>query len=48
MFLKEIEISVCIIAKNEEKNIKKCLESLKPYSFEIIVADNGSADRTKS
>lgn len=40
-------LSVCIIAKNEEQNIARCLESLKPYDFEIIVADTGSTDRTK-
>lgn len=42
-----IPISVCIIAKNEEKNIEKCLEPLAPYGFEIIVVDTGSTDRTK-
>lgn len=42
-----IPISVCIIAKNEEKNIEKCLAPLKPYNFEIIVVDTGSTDRTK-
>ncbi len=40
-------LSVCIIAKNEEKNIERCLESLKNYPFEVIVADTGSMDRTK-
>ncbi|MCH5254920.1 MAG: glycosyltransferase [Lachnospiraceae bacterium] len=40
-------ISVCIIAKNEEKRIEKCLTSLKPYGFEIVVVDTGSTDRTK-
>ncbi|MDR2888322.1 MAG: glycosyltransferase [Lachnospiraceae bacterium] len=40
-------ISVCIIAKNEEENIEKCLQKLKPYNFEIIVVDTGSTDRTK-
>lgn len=42
-----MNISVCIIAKNEEKNIRRCLESLKPYPFEMIVVDTGSWDRTK-
>lgn len=42
-----IPISVCIITKNEEKNIEKCLAPLKPYGFEIIVVDTGSTDRTK-
>lgn len=40
-------LSVCIITKNEEKNIARCLQSLKPYHFEIIVADTGSTDRTR-
>lgn len=40
-------ISVCIIAKNEEKNIERCLRKLAPYGFEIIVTDTGSTDRTK-
>lgn len=40
-------ISVCIIAKNEEKRIEKCLASVKPYGFEIVVVDTGSTDRTK-
>ncbi len=42
-----IPISVCIIAKNEEANIERCLSSLAPYGFEIVVVDTGSTDRTK-
>lgn len=40
-------LSVCIITKNEEKNITRCLQCLKPYAFEIVVVDTGSTDRTK-
>lgn len=40
-------ISVCIIAKNEETRIEKCLSSIKPCGFEIVVVDTGSDDRTK-
>lgn len=40
-------LAVCIIAKNEEQNIARCLDCLKPYDFEIIVADTGCTDRTK-
>lgn len=40
-------ISVCIIAKNEEQRIERCLSSLLPYDFEIVVVDTGSTDRTK-
>ena len=42
-----IPISVCIIGKNEEKNIEKCLAPLVSYPFEIIYVDTGSTDRTK-
>lgn len=42
-----IPISVCIIAKNEEKNIEKCLQKLHRHPLEIIVVDTGSTDNTK-
>lgn len=41
-----LPISVCLIAKNEENCIEECLKRLRPYSWEIIVADTGSTDRT--
>lgn len=42
-----IPVSICIIAKNEEKYIVECLKRLVKYGMEIIVADTGSTDRTK-
>jgi glycosyltransferase involved in cell wall biosynthesis len=39
-------LSVIIIAKNAEKTIYKCLNSLR-FSNEMIVLDSGSSDRTK-
>ncbi|MCH5251127.1 MAG: glycosyltransferase family 2 protein, partial [Lachnospiraceae bacterium] len=39
-------ISVCIIAKNEEKHIEECCKHLAPYGFEIVLVDTGSADGT--
>lgn len=39
--------SVCIIAKNEEKNIERCLASIQHFDCEIIVVDTGSTDHTK-
>ncbi len=39
-------LSVCIIAKNEEKHIGECLKRLSPYGFEIVLTDTGSTDRT--
>lgn len=41
-----LPLSVCIIAKNEEKNIGECLKRLSPYGFEIVLTDTGSTDRT--
>ncbi|MCL2051001.1 MAG: glycosyltransferase [Lachnospiraceae bacterium] len=39
-------ISVCMIAKNEEKYLAKCLSLLRPHFTEIIVVDTGSTDKT--
>ncbi len=40
-------ISVCMIVKNEEKNLRNCLTPLKQIADEIIIVDTGSTDRTK-
>lgn len=40
-------ISVCMIVKNEEAVLKRCLDSLKGIADEIIIVDTGSTDRTK-
>lgn len=39
------KLSVTIITKNEEKNIKRCLDSVS-WADEIVVVDSGSTDRT--
>jgi glycosyltransferase involved in cell wall biosynthesis len=41
-----ITLSACLIVKNEEQRLPKCLESLKSIADEIIVVDTGSSDRT--
>lgn len=41
-----MRISACVITKNEEENIKTCLESVKEVANEIIVVDTGSEDKT--
>lgn len=43
---KKLPISVCIIAKNEEKYIEGCLKKLSGYDWEIVVVDTGSTDDT--
>ncbi|MGL4914181.1 MAG: glycosyltransferase [Romboutsia sp.] len=39
-------ISLCMIVKNEEKNLRRCLESTKNLVDEIIIVDTGSTDKT--
>lgn len=43
----KLPITVCMIARDEEKHIEECLKHLKKYDWEIIVADTGSTDRTR-
>ena len=43
-----ITISLCMIVKNEENVIDRCLSSLADIVDEIIIADTGSTDSTKS
>jgi glycosyltransferase involved in cell wall biosynthesis len=42
-----ITISVCMIVKDEEKVLGRCLESLGELADEIIIVDTGSTDSTK-
>jgi choline kinase/GT2 family glycosyltransferase/predicted Zn-dependent protease len=44
---KNTTVSLCMIVKNEEKYLAKCLKSAKPIVDEMIVVDTGSTDRTK-
>ena len=41
-----MSLSVCLITKNEEKNIGRALRSVKKVADEVIVADTGSSDKT--
>ena len=41
-------ISVCMIVKNEEEILARCLDSLKDIYDELIVVDTGSTDETKA
>jgi len=42
----KVRISAIIITYNEERNIKRCLESLRGVADEIVVVDSYSTDRT--
>lgn len=41
-------ISLCMIVKNEEKNIRRCLSTIANLVDEIIIVDTGSTDDTVS
>ena len=41
-----ITISLCMIVKNEERILARCLDSVKDLVDEIIIVDNGSEDET--
>jgi len=40
------DLTAIILTKNEEKNIKKCIESIKEFAKRILVIDSGSQDNT--
>lgn len=42
-----ITISLCMIVKNEERVLARCLDSVADLVDEIIIVDTGSTDRTK-
>ena len=42
-----ITISLCMIVKNEEEVLDRCLSSIADLMDEIIIVDTGSTDRTK-
>lgn len=45
----KVIISICMIVKDEEKNLDRCLSSLKPLlssDSELIIVDTGSTDKT--
>lgn len=42
-----ITITLCMIVKNEENTIQRCLDSVKSLIDEIIIVDTGSTDRTR-
>ena len=40
-------ISLCMIVKNEEAILARCLDSIADLMDEIIIVDTGSTDRTR-
>lgn len=44
---KEFSIAVFVLAKNEEQNIGRCLDSLKHSGWDAVILDSGSTDATR-
>ncbi len=44
----EYKLSVVIITLNEEKNIERCLSSVKEIADDIVVVDSYSSDKTEA
>lgn len=42
-----VAVSLCMIVKNEEKNLARCLASAKPIVDEMVIVDTGSSDATR-
>ncbi|WP_020616169.1 glycosyltransferase [Paenibacillus daejeonensis] len=40
------KVSLCMIVKDEERHIRRCLESVKNVVDEMIIVDTGSTDQT--
>jgi glycosyltransferase involved in cell wall biosynthesis len=43
-----MKLSLCMIVKNEERNLARCLDSVRDVAGELIVVDTGSTDATPS
>lgn len=43
-----MKISLCMIVKNEDKVLGRCLDSVKEVVDEIVIVDTGSTDNTKT
>ena len=41
------ELSLCMIVKNEEERLARCLSGVQGAVDEIIIVDTGSTDGTK-
>ena len=41
-----VTFSLCMIVRDEEKNLRRCLDCLKDLMDEMIIVDTGSTDKT--
>jgi RNA polymerase sigma factor (sigma-70 family) len=42
-----VELSLCMIVRDEEPRLAACLDSVAPHVDEMVVVDTGSTDRTR-
>lgn len=42
-----VTISLCMIVRNEEKSLHRCLSTIASLVDEIVIVDTGSTDKTK-
>lgn len=42
-----MSLSLCMIVRNEERNLQSCLDSVRPIADEIVIVDTGSTDSTQ-
>ena len=42
-----ITVSLCMIVKNEERILRRCLDSIVDLVDEVVIVDTGSEDSTK-
>ncbi len=47
LFKEDNSLAFCLIVKNEEQTLPRCLEHVKDIADEIVIVDTGSTDRTK-
>ena len=42
-----VSVSLCMIVRDEEQVLSRCLDSVREAVDEIVIVDTGSLDRTK-
>lgn len=46
MMKKSVLLSLCMIVRNEEDNLPRCLKSVMPVIDQLVIVDTGSTDKT--
>jgi GT2 family glycosyltransferase/2-polyprenyl-3-methyl-5-hydroxy-6-metoxy-1,4-benzoquinol methylase len=43
---RQVRLSLCMIVRDNERTIRPCLESIRPWVDEMVIVDTGSTDET--